>query len=54
LAAAEGNARALLRGYSLGSLSMTCYGVGTEVKPAEEPEGAAGLPANLPPDQTNI
>jgi 4,5-DOPA dioxygenase extradiol len=28
LAAAENDAKALLRGYAMGSLSMTCYGVG--------------------------
>jgi hypothetical protein len=33
---------------------MTCYGVGTDAKLAEDPEGAAGLPANVPADQTNI
>lgn len=54
LAAAEGSARALVRGYSLGSLSMTCYGVGTDVQLADDPEGAAGLPADVPADQTNI
>jgi 4,5-DOPA dioxygenase extradiol len=54
LAAAEGRTEALIRGYALGSLSMTCYGVGTDAKPVEEPEGAAGLPADVPADQTNI
>jgi 4,5-DOPA dioxygenase extradiol len=54
LAAAEGGARALVRGYSLGSLSMSCYGVGTDVELAGDPRGAAGLPADVPPDQTNI
>jgi 4,5-DOPA dioxygenase extradiol len=54
LAAAEGGAEALLRGYALGSLSMTCYGVGADVTLAEEGEGAAGLPPDVPADQTNI
>ena len=54
LAAAEGKADALLRGYALGSLSMSCYGVGTEVTLAEHPDGAAGVPPDVPAEQTNI
>jgi 4,5-DOPA dioxygenase extradiol len=54
LAAADGSAEALLREYALGSLSMTCYGVGATVKLAgEEAEGAAALPEGVPADQTN-
>ena len=54
LAAAEGGARPLLRGYAMGSLSMTCYGVGMDGMACEEAEGAAPLPDGVPPDQTNI
>jgi len=43
----------LVRGYSMGSLSMTCYGVGAGVG-CEEAEHSAALPADVPPDQTNI
>jgi 4,5-DOPA dioxygenase extradiol len=52
-AAGEGRAEALVRGYGLGSLSMTCYGVGTGAVAAKEPHDPAGLPDDVPPDQTN-
>lgn len=44
----------LLRGYSMGSISMSCYGLGTESLACAEVKGAAGLPSGLPADQTNI
>ena len=44
----------LVRGYSMGSLSMTCYGLGTEEFGCREAEDAAGIPSAVPPDQTNI
>jgi 4,5-DOPA dioxygenase extradiol len=53
LAAAENDAQALLRGYAMGSLSMTCYGVGMNGVVCEEADGAAQLPQGVPPDQTN-
>ena len=43
----------LIRGYSMGSLSMTCYGICTDLQ-CSEGEGAATLPAGVPPDQSNI
>ena len=43
----------LVRGYAMGSLSMTCYGVGTGEVCREE-QGAAGLPEGVPADQTNV
>jgi 4,5-DOPA dioxygenase extradiol len=49
----EGTAEALVRGYAMGSLSMTCYGVGVESGPVGQTEGAAGLPTDVPADQTN-
>lgn len=55
LAAADGTgAEALVRGYAMGSISMTCYGVGANVRLDETPAGAADLPEGVPPDQTNM
>ncbi|MEK4031961.1 4,5-DOPA dioxygenase extradiol [Methylocystis sp. IM3] len=54
LAAADLDAKALLRGYTMGSLSMTCYGVGMEGIDCEAGDGAALRPDGVPPDQTNI
>jgi 4,5-DOPA dioxygenase extradiol len=54
LAAAEGGtAKPMIRGYSMGSLSMTCYGVSADGLGCDEPEGAARVPKNVPADQTN-
>ena len=43
----------LVRGYAMGSLSMTCYGVGMDARCREE-HGAATLPEGVPADQSNI
>ena len=54
LAAASGERLdPLVRGYAMGSLSMTCYGLGADIRCRNE-EGAATLPEGVPPDQTNI
>lgn len=53
LATGDQPIRALLRGYAMGSISMTCYGLGTGVQLPREPEGSAELPGDVPPDQTN-
>lgn len=53
-AAAGGGAEALVRGHAMGSLSMSCYGLGTEGMACDEAEGAAALPEGVPPDQTNL
>ena len=53
-AAGEGTAEPLVRGYAMGSLSMTCYRAGAAEGLAVQGEGAAGLPADVPPDQTNV
>ena len=54
LAAAEGvPAEALVRGYAMGSISMTCYGLGTTSIQLREPKTSAQLPDGVPPDQSN-
>lgn len=55
LAAAAGTgAPALLRGYAMGSLSMSCYGVGMGGIKCETGDHAARIPEGVPPDQTNL
>jgi len=55
LASAEGaSLEPLLRGYSMGSISMTCFGLGADVELRKDPTCAAQLPADIPPDQTNM
>ena len=54
LAAGEGKAEPLIQGYTFGSISMTCYGVGVDASACQRGEGAAGLPSEVPPDQTNM
>jgi 4,5-DOPA dioxygenase extradiol len=43
----------LVRGYSMGSLSMTCYGVGADLS-CREADHSAALPEGVPADQSNI
>lgn len=44
----------LIRGYSMGSISMTCYGLGAEIELRKNPTCAARIPAGIPAEQTNI
>lgn len=54
LAAASGERlSSLVRGYAMGSLSMSCYGVGGG-GPCLEESGAALLPQGVPADQSNV
>lgn len=53
IAAAEGRAQPLIKGYSMGSLSMTSYNVGPALNLAGEAGGSAELPEEIPADQTN-
>ena len=52
-AASDTRPDALVRGYAMGSLSMTCYGIGAGLG-CEAESGAATLPAGVPADQSNI
>ena len=45
---------ALVRGYAMGSISMTCYGLGADGLSCTDAEGAATVPKNVPADQSNI
>jgi 4,5-DOPA dioxygenase extradiol len=44
----------LVRGGSMGSITMTSYGIGARVELSKDPTCAARIPANVPPDQTNM
>ncbi len=55
IAAASGaGAVPLVRGCTLGSVSMTCYGVGMDGIDCTDGGLAAGVPEDVPPDQTNL
>jgi 4,5-DOPA dioxygenase extradiol len=53
-AAAGAPATPLVRGCTLGSISMTCYGVGTDGIELAQGGAAAGVPSDVPADQTNL
>lgn len=54
IAATEGRCQPLIQGYSLSSLSMTSYNIGPALALPFNAQGAADLPVDVPPDQTNI
>jgi 4,5-DOPA dioxygenase extradiol len=45
--------KAILRGYAMGSLSMTCHAVGADFFRHADGAGSALLPENVPADNTN-
>ena len=55
IAAATGTvASPLVRGCTLGSISMTCYGAGTDGVACTQGGAGADVPTGVPPDQTNV
>lgn len=55
LAAAEDSRpEPIVRGYSMGSISMSCHAIGTNLPVRNEVEDAATLPRDVPADQTNV
>jgi len=53
-AAGEAPVETLAQGYSMGSLSMACYGLDAHAPVTESSIGAAQVPREVPPEQTNI
>ena len=53
LVSAAEPAHAVVRGYSMGSLSMTCYAVGADLRQDGNGAAAAALPSEVPADNTN-
>jgi 4,5-DOPA dioxygenase extradiol len=55
LAAAEGvSPEPLVRGSAMGSVSMSCYGIGADMELRTHADCAAQLPPGVPPEQTNM
>lgn len=55
LAAAENaTPEVLLRGYTMGSISMTSYGIDAGIELRKDPGCAAQLPEGISPEQTNM
>ena len=53
LASPNEPAQALVRGYALGSISMSCYRVGADISASSGGAAAAPLPVDVPADNTN-
>jgi 4,5-DOPA dioxygenase extradiol len=43
----------LVRGHAMGSISMSCFGLGADIELRKDPACAAQLPPGVPPEQTN-
>lgn len=55
LAAAAGDRpRPLVRGYAMGSISMTCYGLDADAVRCRDADDAAVIPGEVPAEQTNM
>lgn len=48
------SAAPIVRGYSMGSLSMTCHANGAQLPAGTQAGDTATLPRDVPADQTNI
>jgi len=44
----------LVRGHTMGAISMTCFGLGADMALRQHSACAAKLPEGVPPDQTNM
>jgi 4,5-DOPA dioxygenase extradiol len=44
----------LVRGFALGSVSMSCYGLGAQIELRKDATCAARMPEGVPPEQTNM
>jgi 4,5-DOPA dioxygenase extradiol len=53
-AAGDGAAETLIHGYALGSISMTCHGIGVGGTPAASGGPAAAAEPDAPAEQSNI
>ena len=53
LASADEPMHAVVRGYTLGSISMSCYSVGADLSASNAGAAAAPLPDGVPADNTN-
>ena len=48
-----GRPRSFVRGYSMGTMSTACHGLGCELMPEAEAGDAATVPSGVPSDQAN-
>lgn len=53
LASADEPMHAVVRGYALGSISMSCYSIGADLGASDARAAAAPLPDGVPADNTN-